>query len=222
MRTPIHGASPRHSQTLPTLLFRESKVSSGIALDLKGLACSTVAACSSGPVRTFSRYSGHRLKLQDALASIRFSLVRHKSTQQEISSAALASFPAGCRQLRELSPAYQNIGTGVDRPLGLFQCGGERSRRSCGCCSERFLIKYLFKIPRGINPLPKQLCRRRAHGTLLASGRLPRPASIRHRAVGPTPVSHSPESAKNLNGPMEPPWSDRNLGTNNKTQCPEP
>jgi cysteine desulfurase len=76
-----------------------------IALDLKGLACSTGAACSSGAVEPSHVLTAIGLSPEAARASIRFSLGRH-STQQEI-SAALEIVPAAVAQLRELSPAYQ-------------------------------------------------------------------------------------------------------------------
>jgi len=76
-----------------------------IALDLKGLACSTGAACSSGAVEPSHVLTSIGLSAEDARASIRFSLGRH-TTQQEI-SAALEIVPAVVAQLRELSPAYQ-------------------------------------------------------------------------------------------------------------------
>src|SRR5467141_2488119 len=76
-----------------------------IALDLKGLACSTGAACSSGAVEPSHVLTAIGLSPEEARASIRFILGRH-TTQQEI-SAALEIVPAAVAQLRELSPAYQ-------------------------------------------------------------------------------------------------------------------
>src|SRR5438445_7115141 len=76
-----------------------------IALDLKGLACSTGAACSSGAVEPSHVLTAIGLSPEEARASIRFSLGRH-TTQQEI-AAALEIVPAAVAQLRELSPAYQ-------------------------------------------------------------------------------------------------------------------
>ena len=76
-----------------------------IALDLKGLACSTGAACSSGAVEPSHVLTAIGLSAEDARASIRFSLGRH-TTQSEI-SAALEIVPAAVAQLRQLSPAYQ-------------------------------------------------------------------------------------------------------------------
>jgi cysteine desulfurase len=76
-----------------------------IALDLKGLACSTGAACSSGAVEPSHVLTAIGLSPEEARASIRFSLGRH-TTQQEI-AAALEIVPAAVAQLRELSPVYQ-------------------------------------------------------------------------------------------------------------------
>jgi cysteine desulfurase len=76
-----------------------------IALDLKGLACSTGAACSSGALEPSHVLTAIGLPPEDARASIRFSLGRH-STAQEI-AAAIEIVPSAVAQLRELSPAYQ-------------------------------------------------------------------------------------------------------------------
>jgi cysteine desulfurase len=76
-----------------------------IALDLKGLACSTGAACSSGAVEPSHVLTAIGLSAPDARSSIRFSLGRH-TTQSEI-DAALQIVPAAVAQLRELSPTYR-------------------------------------------------------------------------------------------------------------------
>src|SRR6267143_1879578 len=76
-----------------------------IALDLKGLACSTGAACSSGAVEPSHVLTAIGLPAAEARASIRFSLGRHTS-ESEISSA-LEIIPAAVAQLRKLSPTYQ-------------------------------------------------------------------------------------------------------------------
>ncbi len=76
-----------------------------IALDLKGLACSTGAACSSGAVEPSHVLTAIGLPASKARASIRFSLGRH-TTESEISSA-LEIIPAAVAQLRRLSPTYQ-------------------------------------------------------------------------------------------------------------------
>jgi cysteine desulfurase len=77
-----------------------------IALDLKGLACSTGAACSSGAVEPSHVLTAIGLSAPDARSSIRFSLGRH-TNEAEI-DAALEIVPAAVAQLRELSPTYRN------------------------------------------------------------------------------------------------------------------
>jgi cysteine desulfurase len=76
-----------------------------IALDLKGLACSTGAACSSGAVEPSHVLTAIGLPASEARASIRFSLGRH-TTESEI-AAALELVPVAVAQLRKLSPAYE-------------------------------------------------------------------------------------------------------------------
>jgi cysteine desulfurase len=76
-----------------------------ISLDLKGLACSTGAACSSGAVEPSHVLTAIGLPAAEARASIRFSLGRH-TTETEI-DAALEIVPASVSQLRELSPTYR-------------------------------------------------------------------------------------------------------------------
>jgi cysteine desulfurase len=76
-----------------------------IALDLKGLACSTGAACSSGAVEPSHVLTAIGLPPEEARASLRFSLGRH-TTSADI-DFALNVVPAAVAQLRELSPTYQ-------------------------------------------------------------------------------------------------------------------
>jgi len=76
-----------------------------IALDLKGLACSTGAACSSGAVEPSHVLTAIGLSPDEARASLRFSLGRH-TTAAEI-DLALQIVPAAVEQLRELSPSYR-------------------------------------------------------------------------------------------------------------------
>ena len=76
-----------------------------IALDLKGLACSTGAACSSGAVEPSHVLTAIGLPAEDARASLRFSLGRH-TTQADV-DFALQVIPAAVAQLRQLSPTYQ-------------------------------------------------------------------------------------------------------------------
>ncbi len=76
-----------------------------IALDLKGLACSTGAACSSGAVEPSHVLTAIGLPASEARASIRFSLGRH-TTATEIGTV-LEIVPAAVAQLRQLSPTYK-------------------------------------------------------------------------------------------------------------------
>src|SRR5262249_10383535 len=76
-----------------------------IALDLKGLACSTGAACSSGAVAPSHVLTAIGLSAEEARASLRFSLGRH-TTAEEI-DFALQIVPQAVEQLRDLSPAYR-------------------------------------------------------------------------------------------------------------------
>jgi len=76
-----------------------------ITLDLKGLACSTGAACSSGAVEPSHVLTAIGLSPEEARSSLRFSLGRH-STDAEI-DFALELVPAAVDQLRELSPTYR-------------------------------------------------------------------------------------------------------------------
>jgi cysteine desulfurase len=76
-----------------------------IALDLKGLACSTGAACSSGAVEPSHVLTAIGLPASEARASIRFSLGRH-TTAADI-DAALEIVPVAVALLRQLSPTYK-------------------------------------------------------------------------------------------------------------------
>jgi len=76
-----------------------------IALDLKGLACSVGAACSSGAVEPSHVLTAIGLSQEEAKSSLRFSLGHH-TTQSEI-DFALEVIPATVAQLRALSPTYR-------------------------------------------------------------------------------------------------------------------
>jgi len=76
-----------------------------IALDLKGLACSTGAACSSGAVEPSHVLTAIGLPADEARASLRFSLGRHTSPADI--DFALNVVPSAVAQLRELSPTYR-------------------------------------------------------------------------------------------------------------------
>src|SRR5947209_3718574 len=75
-----------------------------IALDLKGLAVSTGAACSSGAIEPSHVLTAMGLQPDRARASIRFSLGK-QNTPQDV-AFALSLVPGTVARLRELSPVY--------------------------------------------------------------------------------------------------------------------
>lgn len=75
-----------------------------IALDLKGLAVSTGAACSSGAMEPSHVLTAMGLRPDQARASLRFSLGK-QNTPDEV-EFALSLVPATVARLRELSPVY--------------------------------------------------------------------------------------------------------------------
>jgi cysteine desulfurase len=75
-----------------------------IALDLKGLAVSTGAACSSGAIEPSHVLIAMGLRSDQARSSIRFSLGK-QTTQAEI-DFALSLIPSTVSRLRDLSPTY--------------------------------------------------------------------------------------------------------------------
>ncbi|HXN23511.1 MAG TPA: cysteine desulfurase NifS [Candidatus Dormibacteraeota bacterium] len=76
-----------------------------IALDLRGVACSTGAACSSGAVAPSHVLTAIGLAPEDARASLRFSLGRY--TTAEHVDYALSVIPGVVEHLRDLSPVYK-------------------------------------------------------------------------------------------------------------------
>jgi len=81
-----------------------------IALDLKGLAVSTGAACSSGAIEPSHVLTAMGLRADRARASLRFSLGK-QNTEGEI-DFALALVPETVTRLRELSPLYKKEAVG--------------------------------------------------------------------------------------------------------------
>jgi cysteine desulfurase len=78
-----------------------------IALDLKGLAASTGAACSSGAIEPSHVLIAMGLGRDQARASIRFSL--GKQTTVDDIDFALALVPETVARLRDLSPTYRKV-----------------------------------------------------------------------------------------------------------------
>jgi len=79
-----------------------------IALDLKGLAVSTGAACSSGAIEPSHVLTAMGLRPERARASIRFSLGK-QNTVEDV-EFVLGLIPAVVTRLRELSPVYNKQG----------------------------------------------------------------------------------------------------------------
>jgi cysteine desulfurase len=79
-----------------------------IAMDLKGLAVSTGAACSSGAIEPSHVLLAMGMRADQARASIRFSL--GKQTVADDIDFALALVRETIARLRELSPAYKKVG----------------------------------------------------------------------------------------------------------------
>ncbi|HSS99748.1 MAG TPA: cysteine desulfurase family protein [Terriglobales bacterium] len=78
-----------------------------IALDLKGLAVSTGAACSSGALEPSHVLVAMGMRADQARASLRFSLGK-QNTKEDV-DFALSLIPATVSRLRELSPVYQKV-----------------------------------------------------------------------------------------------------------------
>jgi cysteine desulfurase len=102
----VNGArAPRVPNTTNlTFPFIEGE-SMVIALDLKGLACSTGAACSSGALEPSHVLMALGLAPEDARATLRLSL-GHQTTDEEI-DFALDTIPPVIERLRQLSPTYK-------------------------------------------------------------------------------------------------------------------
>jgi cysteine desulfurase len=99
------GRAPRVPNTSNlTFPFIEGE-SMVIALDLKGIACSTGAACSSGAVEPSHVLIALGLAPEDARATLRLSL-GHQTTVEEI-DFALETIPPVIERLRQLSPTYK-------------------------------------------------------------------------------------------------------------------
>jgi len=101
------GAAPRTPNTANLVFPGVEGEALLIALDLRGLACSTGAACSSGAVEPSHVLTAIGLPPEEARASLRFSLGRH-TTSADL-DFALNVVPAAVAQLRELSPTYRNV-----------------------------------------------------------------------------------------------------------------
>ena len=86
-----------------------------IAMDLRGIACSTGAACSSGSLEPSHVLSAIGLRPQQSRGSIRFSLGRY-NTAEEIETT-LEILPAVVEQLRSVSPHYRKEAVSTERSV---------------------------------------------------------------------------------------------------------
>jgi cysteine desulfurase len=99
------GNAPRTPNTANlTFSFIEGE-SMVIALDLKGIACSTGAACSSGATEPSHVLTAIGLPPELARGSMRFSLGR-LNTDEDV-DFALKVIPEAVQHLRKLSPLYK-------------------------------------------------------------------------------------------------------------------
>lgn len=99
----VNGAgSPRVPNTSNIAFPNVASESLLIALDLKGLACSSGSACSSGAVKPSHVLTAIGLCADEARSSLRFSLGRH-TTETDV-DFVLGMLPAEVARLRTISP----------------------------------------------------------------------------------------------------------------------
>jgi cysteine desulfurase len=99
------GSAPRTPNTTNVVFAGIEGEALVIALDLKGLACSVGAACSSGAVEPSHVLTAIGLSQEEAKSSLRFSLGRH-TTEAEI-NFGLDVIPTAVAQLRSISPTHR-------------------------------------------------------------------------------------------------------------------
>jgi cysteine desulfurase len=99
----VNGGSPRVPNTTSIHFEHVEGEALLIALDLRGFAVSSGAACSSGAVRPSHVLTAIGLSAERAKSTLRFSLGK-QTTQQHV-DALLEAIPAVVGHLRSLSPA---------------------------------------------------------------------------------------------------------------------
>jgi cysteine desulfurase len=108
-RVPLRAVNGDRARRLPTTTNIRFDYIEGegfvIAMDLRGIACSTGAACSSGSLEPSHVLSAIGLSPEQARSSIRFSLGRY-NTSEDIDTT-LEVLPAVVEQLRAVSPHYR-------------------------------------------------------------------------------------------------------------------
>jgi cysteine desulfurase len=106
--TGVNGAgAPRVPNTTSIYFDHVEGEALVIALDLKGLAVSSGAACSSGAIEPSHVLLAMGLSHERARASLRMSLGK-QTTEDEI-DFAIQLIPQTVARLRELSPVYQKV-----------------------------------------------------------------------------------------------------------------
>lgn len=109
-RSVVNGDPARRLPTTSNLRFDHIEGEGFvIAMDLRGIACSTGAACSSGSLEPSHVLSAIGLTHEQARSSIRFSLGRF-NTAEDIDTA-LEVLPSVVEQLRAVSPHYKTAVT---------------------------------------------------------------------------------------------------------------
>jgi cysteine desulfurase len=104
----VNGAgAPRVPNTSNIYFDHIEGESMVIALDLKGLAVSTGAACASGAIEPSHVLTAMGQRRAQAHGSIRFSLGK-QNTEEDV-DIALALVPETVARLRELSPSYRKV-----------------------------------------------------------------------------------------------------------------
>jgi len=103
----INGCCAPRTPNTSNLLFPHVEAEAlVIALDLKGIACSAGAACSSGTVEPSHVLTAIGLPMPDAHASVRFSLGRY--TTDDDLAYALDVIPPVVQRLRSLNPQWRD------------------------------------------------------------------------------------------------------------------
>jgi cysteine desulfurase len=104
----VNGAgAPRVPNTSNIMFPGVASESLLIALDLKGLACSSGSACSSGAVAPSHVLTAVGLCAAEARSSLRFSLGRH-TTDDDV-DFALGILPGEVARLRRISPETKRV-----------------------------------------------------------------------------------------------------------------
>jgi cysteine desulfurase len=99
----VNGADAARVPNTSNIMFPDiSSESLLIALDMKGLACSSGSACSSGAVKPSHVLTAIGLAAAEARSSLRFSLGRH-TTEADV-DLVLAMIPQEVARLRAISP----------------------------------------------------------------------------------------------------------------------